>query len=252
MKIRLIAAQIGAALLFALGSEAQAAEIKVLSSNAVKSVLEELAPQFEKATKNKIAFTFDTAAALKSQIEKGAAFDLAVLTDAGIDDLVKLGKISGESRAALARSSAGVAIKKGAARPDISTTDAFKRTLLAAKSIGFVEQGATGSYLKGLFQRLGIADELKPKLKMLAAEVGAGGAVSSGDVEIGLTQIAEILPYAGAELLGPLPTEIQLNTDFTAGVGAMAKESDGAKALIKFLATPAAVAVIKAKGLVPR
>jgi molybdate transport system substrate-binding protein len=252
MKIRLIAAQVAAVLLLALGTGAQAAEIKVLSSNAVKSVLEELAPQFEKATQNKIAFTFDTAAALKGQIEKGAAFDLAILTDGAIDDLIKQGKISGATRTALARSGAGVAVKKGAPKPDISTAEAFKRTLLAAKSIGFVEQGATGIYLKSLLQRLGIADELKPKLKMLAAGVGAGGAVANGEVEIGITQIPEILPYAGAELVGPLPAEIQVYTDFAVGVGANAKEPEGAKALIKFLATPAAVAVTKTKGLVPR
>lgn len=252
MKIRLIAAQAAAALLLALGTGAQAAEIKVLSSNAVKSVLEQLAPQFEKAAKNKIAFTFDTAAALKGQIEKGAAFDLAVLTDGAIDDLIKQGKISGATRTALARSGAGVAVKKGAPKPDISTTEAFKRTLLAAKSIGFVEQGATGIYLKSLLQRLGIADELKPKLKMLAASVGAGGAVANGEVEIGMTQIPEILSYAGAELVGPLPADIQVYTDFAVGVGANAKDPEGAKALIKFLATPAAVSVIKAKGLAPR
>jgi molybdate transport system substrate-binding protein len=252
MKIRLIAAQVAAALLLALGTGAQAAEIKVLSSNALKSVLEELAPQFEKSTKNKIAFTFDTAAALKGQIEKGAGFDLAVLTDGGIDDLIKQGKISAATRSALARSGVGVAVKKGAPKPDISTTEAFKRTLLGAKSIGIVEQGASGIYLKSLFQRLGIADQLKPTLKMVAANVGAGGAVANSEVEIGMTQIAEILSHAGAELVGPLPAEIQLNTDFAAGVGANAKAPDGAKALIKFLATPAAVSVIKAKGLVPR
>ena len=251
MKIRLIAVRAAAVLMLALGTGAQAAEIKVLSSNAVKSVLEELAPQFEKATKNNIAFTFDPAAVLKGQIEKGAAFDLAILTDAAIDDLVKQSKISGATRTAFARSGAGVAVKKGAPKPDISTTEAFKRTLLGAKSIGFVEQGATGIYLKTLFQRLGIADELKPKLKMLVG-VGAGEAVAKGEVEIGMTQIAEILPYAGAELVGPLPAEIQVYTDFAAGVGANAKEPEGAMSLIKFLGTPAAVAVIKAKGLVPR
>lgn len=252
MKIRLIAAQVAAALLLALGAGAQAAEIKVLSSNAVKSVLEELAPQFEKSTKNKIAFTFDTAAALKGQIEKGAAFDLAILTDGGIDDLIKQGKISAATRTALARSGVGVAVRKGAPKPDISTTDAFKRTLLAAKSIGIVEQGASGIYLKTLFQRLGIADQLKSKLKMVEASVGAGGAVAKGDVEIGMTQIPEILSFSGAQLVGPLPAEIQLNTDFAAGIGANAKELEGARALIKFLAAPAAASVIKAKGLTPR
>ena len=252
MKIRSIVATVAAALSLTAGTATQAADIKVLSSNAVKSVLEELAPQFEKATQNRIVFTFDTAVALKGQIEKGAAFDLAVLTDGGVDDLIKQGRISSAARMALARSGVGVAIKKGAPRPDISTTDAFKRTLLAAKSIGFVEQGASGIYLKGLFQRLGIADELKPKLKPVAAEVGAGNAVAKGEVEFGLTQIAEILPYAGAELLGPLPAEIQLNTDFAVGLSANANSPEDAKALLKFLATPAAVAVIKAKGLVPR
>ena len=252
MKIHLIVAQVAAAFLLAFGTAVQAAEIKVLSSNAVKSVLEELAPQFEKATNNKIAFTFDTAAALKGQIEKGAVFDLAILTDGGIDDLIKQTKISGATRTALARSGAGVAVKKGAPKPDISTTDAFKRTLLAAKSVGYVEQGATGIYLKGLFQRMGIADELKPKLKMIEPKVGAGGAVSNGEVEIGLTQIPEILSFPGAELVGPLPADIQVYTDFAIGVGANAKEADGAKALIKFLTTPAAASVIKAKGLAPR
>jgi molybdate transport system substrate-binding protein len=250
--IRSIVSQLAVALLLALGTGAQAAEIKVLSSNALKSVLEELAPPFEKSTMNRIAFTFDTAAALKGQIEKGAGFDLAVLTDGGIDDLIKQGKISGATRTALARANVGVAIKKGAPRPDISTTEAFKRTLLGAKSIGMVEQGASGIYLKGLFQRLGIADELKPKLKMVAANIGAGGAVANGEVEIGMTQIPEILPYAGAELLGPLPADIQLNTDFAAGISANATTLEDAKELIKFLTTPAAVSVIKAKGLVPR
>jgi molybdate transport system substrate-binding protein len=251
MKIRWVAAQAAAALLLALGLSVQAAEIRVFSSNAIKSALEELAPQFEKTTKNKIVFTFDTAAALKGQIEKGAAFDLAVLTDGGIDDLIKQGKISRATRTALARSSAGVAVRKGAPKPDIGTTEAFKGALRAAKSIGFVEQGATGIYLKGLLQRLGMAEELKPKIKLLKG-VGAGEAVAKGEVEIGITQIAEILPFAGAELVGPLPAEIQVNNDFAIGIGANAIETEGARALIKFLTTPAAASVLKAKGLAPR
>ncbi len=252
MNCRLIALPVAAIVLLAAGTAAQAAEIRVLSSNAVKSVLEELKPQLEKATTNTIAFTFDTAAALKGQIENGAAFDLAILTDAGIDDLVKQGKMKSAMRAAFVRSGVGVAIRKGAPRSDISTTEAFKHTLLAAKSVGIVEQGASGIYLKDLFKRLSIADNLKQTLKMVAPDVGAGGAVAKGEIEIGLTQIAEILPHAGAELLGPLPPEIQLNTDFAAGVGTNAKEPEGANAVIKFLSTPAAASVITAKGLLPR
>ena len=254
MNIRVIAAAltVGFALPPAQSVNAQAAEVKVFSSNAVKTVLEVLGPQFEKATGNKAAFTFGTAAELKVQIEKGAAFDAAILTVAGVDDLIKQGKIVAATRAELARSGAGVAIRKGAARPDISTTEAFKRTLLNAKSIGYVEQGATGIYLKNLFQRLGIADELKPKTKLLAASVGAGPAVAAGDVEISMTQISEILPYAGAELVGPLPPEIQVYTNFATGVSANSKEPNAAGAWVKFLTTPAAAAVIKAKGLEPR
>jgi molybdate transport system substrate-binding protein len=232
------------------GSAARAAEIRVLSSNAVKTTLEELAPRFEKATEHKLAFTFGASAALTSDIEKGATFDVAILTASGIDDLLKRGKLAG-SRTDLARSSSGMAVRKGAPKPDISTTDAFKRTLLAAKSIAYVEQGGTGIYLKGLFERLGIADELKPKIKLLPPTNPAAFAVANGEAEIGMTQISEILPYAGAELVGPLPAEIQLYTIFSAGTAANAKEQEAARAFIKFITSPAAAPAFKAKGLEP-
>jgi molybdate transport system substrate-binding protein len=229
----------------ALSAPAKASEIKVLSSNALKTVLEDLGPKFEKATENKLAITFGTAASLKVAIEKGAAVDVAILTDAGVDDLIKQGKLA--SRVALARSGAGVAIKKGAPKPDISTTDAFKKTLLAAKSIAYVEQGATGIYLKGLFEKLGVADQIKAKTKFVKS---AGEAVANGEAEIGFTQISEILPYAGAEVAGPLPAEIQLYTNWTLGIGG--KDAKAAEAFAKFMTTPASAAVLKAKGLEPR
>ena len=180
-----------------LATPTQAAEIKVLSSNAVKTVLEELGPQFEKASGHKILFTWGTAAALKEDIEKGAGVDLAILTDAGIDDLIKQGKLA--SRTALARSGIAVAIHKGAPKPDLSNADAFKKLLLSAKSIAYVEAGASGIYLKGVFERLGVAEQIKGKLKSVKA---AGVAVANGDAEIGFTQVSEILPYAGAEVGG--------------------------------------------------
>jgi len=241
---------VAAAFAVMAGSAARAAEIRVLSSNAVKTTLEELAPRFEKATEHKLAFTFGASAALTSDIEKGATFDVAILTASGIDDLLKRGKLAG-SRTDLARSSSGMAVRKGAPKPDISTTDAFKRTLLAAKSIAYVEQGGTGIYLKGLFERLGIADELKPKIKLLPPTNPAAFAVANGEAEIGMTQISEILPYAGAELVGPLPAEIQLYTVFSAGTAANAKEQEAARAFIKFITSPAAASVFKAKGLEP-
>jgi molybdate transport system substrate-binding protein len=230
-------------------SSASAAEIKVLSTNALKSVLEELGPQFEKSSEHKLVVTWSPAAVLKAEIEKGATFDVAFLTVAGVDDLAKQGKIAAATRATIARAGVGVAVRKGAPKPDISTTEAFKRALLNAKSIGFVAQGASGIYLKTLFEKLGIAEELKPKIKLLPT--AAGAAAANGEVEIAMTQISEILPYAGAELVGPLPPEIQLYTVFAGGVAANAKEAEGGKALIKFLTAPSALPVIKAKGMEP-
>jgi molybdate transport system substrate-binding protein len=227
---------------------AQGAEIKVLSSNALKTTLEELAPRFEKVTEHKIVFTFGAAANLKTDIEKGAAVDVAILTAPGIEDLVKQGKLVG-GRMDVARSAAGMAVRKGAPKPDISTTEAFKRTLLDANSICYVEQGGTGIYLKGLLERLGIAEELKAKTKLLPSTNPAALAVANGEAEIGMTQISEILPYPGAELVGPLPPEVQLYTVFSAGSSANA--SDVAKAFITFLRSPDAAAVLKAKGLEP-
>jgi molybdate transport system substrate-binding protein len=247
MKIQRVMASIAGALAL-LASGAQAAEIKVLASTAVKTTLEELAPQFEKATGNKVDITFAPAAALKVKIEEGAAFDVAILAAPITDSLVGTGKVD-TARTTIAHSGIGVAVRKGAAKPDISTTESFKQTLLNAKSIGFTAAGATGAYLKTLFEKLGIAEELKPKLKLLQG--AAGEATATGEVEIGMTQISEILPYANAELVGPLPADIQSYTYFSAAASVASKESDVAKAFIKFLAAPSALAVIKAKGMEP-
>jgi molybdate transport system substrate-binding protein len=144
-----------------------------------------------------------------------------------------------------------VAVRKGAPMPDISSVEAFKRALLDAKSIAYVGQGSTGIYLKELLPRLGIADALKAKTKLLALGTPVALAIANGEAEIGMTQISEILPYAGAELVGPFPAEIQHNTFFATAVGTNAKEPEPAKALIKFLTAPAAAPVFKAKGLDP-
>jgi len=243
------AAAAGLAAMLAFGAPASAADIRVLSTNALKTSLEALMPQFEKATEHKVVFVWGPAANLKTQIEKGEAFDATILTTAGIDDLVKQGKLDGATRTPLARSGIGVAVRKGAARPDISTTEAFKRALLSANSVTYVEQGASGIYLKDLFVRLGIADALKPKLKL--APTAAAEFVARGEAEIGMTQISEILPVAGADLVGPLPADIQNYTDFATAAGTSAKQADAAKSLIRFLATPDAARVMKAKGLEP-
>jgi molybdate transport system substrate-binding protein len=248
MKIQRVIAPIVGSALTLLASGAQAAEIKVLASTAVKATLEELAPQFEKTTGNKVDITFAPAAALKVKIDEGAAFDVAILAAPITDSLAGSGKLDTPSTT-IAHSGIGVAIRKGALRPDIGTTEAFKQTLLNAKSIGFTAAGATGAYLTKLFEKLGIAEALKPKLKLLPG--AAGEAAASGEVEMGMTQISEILPYAGAELLGPLPPDIQSYTYFSAAASTASKQADAAKAFIKYLAAPSALAVIKAKGMEP-
>jgi molybdate transport system substrate-binding protein len=242
MIIRYLSLVAATALTF--GTAAHAAEIKVLSTNALKTVLEDLGPKFEQSSGHKLAITWGTAAQLKVQIEKDAAFDVAVITDIGADDLIKQGKLA--SRTALARSGIAVAIKKGAPKPDLRSVDDFKKMLLSAKSIAWVEQGASGIYLKGVFERLGVTEQIKGKLISVKA---AGEAVANGEAEIGFTQVSEILPYAGAEVGGMLPPDIQLFTPFSIGVHS--KDSKPAEALVKFLTTPAAAAVIKVKGLEP-
>jgi molybdate transport system substrate-binding protein len=241
----------GFVLMLAAGVPAKAAEIKVICSNALKTTLEELAPAFEKASGDKLTITFGATIPLKAGIEKGATFDVTMLGTEAIDDLIKDGKLAAATRTVLANSGAGMAVRKGAPKPDIATVEAFKNALLNAKSVAYVEQGGTGVYLKTLLARLGIADDVRSKVKLLPPENPAAKAISNGEAEIGMTQISEILPYPGADLVGPFPKEIQLTSSFGAAVAAYAAQPEGAAALIKFLKGPAAAAVFKAKGLDP-
>jgi len=233
-----------AAVAITFGTAAHADEIRVLSTNALKTALEDLSPKFEQSSGHKLAITWGTAAQLKVQIEKGAVFDVAIITDAGADDLVRQNKLA--SRTPLARSGIAVAIKKGAPKPDLRSAEDFKKMLLSAKSIAWVEQGASGIYLKGVFERLGVAEQIKGKLIAVKA---AGEAVANGEAEIGFTQVSEVLPYAGAEVGGMLPPDLQSFTKFS--IGPHDKDSKPAEALVKFLTTQEAAAVIKAKGLEP-
>ena len=224
---------------------ATAAEVTALISNALASVMAELTPQFEKVSGHKLKVTLGPTNPLKAQIEKGAAFDLTVLGSGAIDDLIKQGKLT--SRADIARSGMGVAYRQGAPKPDIGTTEAFKQTLLNAKSVGYTPDGLSGTHLQVVFQRLGITDAMKPK-----ARNGRGAElVSSGEAEIGITQVSEILGVPRVELAGPLPPEVQQYTVFPAAISSSAKQRDAANALLKFLASPEAARVLKAKGLEP-
>jgi molybdate transport system substrate-binding protein len=236
--------------LAALPGTIQAAEVRVLSTHAAQEVIEALGPQFEQATKHKLSLGYDPAAAVKRQIEQGAAFDVAIVTRSVIEDLAKKNKITSDSIADIGRSGLGVAVKKGAPKPDISTVDAFKRTLLAAKSVVRSSEGTSGAYFEKLMGQLGIADQMKAKTRL-----GPSGRIAemaaAGEVEIAVQQISEILPVKGADFVGPFPAEIQLYTMFSAGVGAAAKEPQAARDFVKFLTSPKAAPVIKSKGLDP-
>ena len=226
---------------------ASAADVTLLCSNALKSVLEELGPQFEKASGHKLKIEYGSTGPLKVQIEKEQPFDVAILGVETIDELLKSGKLASGSRVDIARSGMGVAIRKGAPKPELGTTQAFKQALLKAQTIAYSEGGLTGIYIKGLVERLGIAEELKSKIRS-----GRGAEmVGEGKAEIGLTQVSEILPVAGAELAGPLPPELQQYTVFPGVLSAAALQAEAGQALLKFLKSPDAAQVLKAKGLEP-
>jgi molybdate transport system substrate-binding protein len=252
MKIRSLVAvaSIGFMILLAQGVAAEAAEITLLNLTPLRTALDELGPQFERATGHKLVIKYEQSGVWKRQIEAGETFDVVVLPPALMDDLIKTGKIVAGTRPGIARTGLGVAVKKGAPKPDIKSVDAFKHTLLNAKSIAYPAEGAPGVYFTGLLERLGIASETKSKLKPL----GSGAvvqAVVKDQAEIAVVPTPVILAEPGAELVGPLPPELQNWSVLSAGVGTAAKQPHAASALITFLTSPAAIAVMKAKGLEP-
>ena len=245
-----IAAALGLLALPLPTPQAQAAELKVFESNALKAVMDELGPQFEKATENKLVTTVGTTAELRAMIDKGETFDVAIFTKPALDDLAKQGKIAGTPLVSMARVGIGAAVRKGAAKPDIGTVEAFKHAMLSAASVGFTKQTPTAANMKVVFEKLGIADQMQPKIKLL--DVVVSEAVKNGEVEIGLTQMSEIVPYAGIiEPAGPLPADIQTYTVFGAGLSSATKNHDAAAALVNFLGSPPAAAVLKTMGMEP-
>jgi molybdate transport system substrate-binding protein len=228
---------------------ANAAEIKVLCSNGIRAVVEELVPRFERDTKNKVTLLFEPSTRLKSRIEAGEPFDLTVLTPALIDEVIKSGKVAAGSRTVLARSGLGISIRSGARKPDVSTVDAFKRALVAARSITYAVQGASAAPFEALVDKLGLTAQLKPKYNLRDTAAQVGEAVSSGTVELGVAPVSEILPVKGVELVGPFPADIQSYVVMVGGVGTNAKDKSAAKSLLDFVTAPANLPVIKAKGM---
>ena len=223
-----------------------AEEIRVLSSVGIKAVIDELAPQFEKATKHKVTTVFGLAGAHKTKIEEGEPFDVAILTPPLLDDLIAKGRISAASKSTIARTGLGLMIKAGARKPDIGTVDAFKRTLLAAKSITFASAGASGVAFVATAKQLGIADAIKTKPAASGEEVNAN--ILSGASDLAVLPISEILPVKGAELGGVFPADVQTYVIMAAGVNAKAS-GNAAKDFVAFLMSPANNAVIKTKGM---
>jgi len=231
-------------------------DIKVLSTTAMKTVFDELAPQFERATGNRIDATFGPSLQLEKRLGEGEAADMAIVSAAGAKDLIGQGRIVAGSVVDLCGSALGVAVPNGAPKPDLSGAESFKRALLAAKAIACskpVGGGQSGVHMAKVFAQLGIADAMQAK-----AKYGGGGPsglvgliVLRGEADIGMQQLAELMAVPGIDVVGPLPAELQSVTPFVAATPANAAHAAAGRAVIDFLTTPAAKAVMKAKGLEP-
>jgi len=256
IRVLVTAANITVAFLLAAGITVQSAELKVISAVAVQPAMEDLGPKFERATGHKLAITFDPIGRVVKRIQDGETADVIIIPSQGIEGFVKEGKAAAGNVTVIARSGMGVAVRKGALKPDISSSEAFKRAMRAAKSINVTDPargGVATAYIMKVFERLGIAEEMKSKLVYAKVPGAAGVAleVVNGEAEIALNQLQEFMPVAGIEIVGPFPGDLQLATVFSAAIMDGATNVDVAKALINFLRTPEAASVIKAKGLEP-
>ncbi|MCX7366548.1 MAG: substrate-binding domain-containing protein [Alphaproteobacteria bacterium] len=229
--------------------------MKVFSTIAVQSTLEELLPQFERENDVKLAVTWNTAPALVKRLQGGETADVLILNRAGIDTMTRDGRILPGSEVTLASSATAIAIKAGAARPDISTPDALKRTLLAARAISYTDPaagGASGIYFAKLLERLGIAAEINARTKFPPPAGLVANFLLTGEADLAVQQVPELLQVPGIEILGPLPGDLHMVTVFVAGVEAATPHGAAAKALIAFLHSPSAATVFRAKGLDPQ
>jgi molybdate transport system substrate-binding protein len=222
--------------------------LTVLSGGAMRGFLDEAIPLFERASGQKVQLRFGLTSALTKEIENGAIFDIVLLPRPEIDALVPQGKIVPGKTTDIARSAVGIAVRVGAPKPDIGTVAAFKRMLGEAQSITYSD-GPSGLYIAGLLQRLGLAEAMKPKTRLTTGPVAE--LVAKGEAEIGLQQIAAILPVKGAELVGPLPPELQSIIVYAAGLSAGVQSGEGAAAFVTFMATPEAHRILRTKGLEP-
>lgn len=246
-------ALIAALALLTVAGSVQAAEIDAMITTAMKAAIDELTPSFERASGHQLRVVYGPSGGLTRRFNAGEPADLIVVDSKALEELIAQGKVA-PGRTDVARTGIGIAVKKGAPKPDVSTPEALKRALLAAKSVGHTAPaggGITAAHVMRLFERLGIAAEVTPKVKLAAG--GPNGRVSvlvsSGEAEIGLQQVSELMSNPDVEVIGMLPPELQQITIYSAGVTASAKQPGAAKALIGHLTSPAAASIYKAKGL---
>ena len=250
MRTRAIAA---AAALIVTASSAHAAEIDAMITTAMKAAVDELAPPFERANGHVLRITYGPSGGLARRLNAGEAADLIVIDSKALDELIKQGKVVG-GRTDVARTGIGIAVRKGAPKPDVSSPEALKQALLAARTVAHAAPAGgsiTAAHIQGVFQRLGIAAEVTPKVKLAAG--GANGRVSvlvsSGEAEIGLRQVSELMSNPEVEVIGMLPGELQQTTTYSASVTTGARQMEAAQAFIRHLAAPEAIAIYKTKGL---
>jgi molybdate transport system substrate-binding protein len=248
-KYSIAAVALACVFLFTRGAAAQTSEVRVLASNGIKAVVEDLLPQAQQRIGHTISVQYRPTAALKQEIDAGEPFDVVIVTAESIAQLSKEGKTAGGEGTPISRAGVGIGIRKGAPRPDIGTPEALKGALLGAKAIAYGPSGASFPYVTKMLESLGIADAMKPKTLFFDTSDGTNGAVADGKADFGITLVSEILPVKGIELLGPFPDEFQGYVRFSAAISANAKNPESANALIEFLAGPDAAASIKARGM---
>ena len=247
-KSRAVQAVFSMVLLF--GGAAQAVELKVLSGNGSRPAVIALCAQFERATGHKVVVEFAVNPTVKKKIESGEAFDVTVLNPPVLDELIKQGLVVGDTRAVIGRIGLGAAIRAGAPKPDISTTEAFKRTLQNLKSVAYPGDGASGKYFVSLIDRMGIASEMKSKMRPMSGEYNVE-VVADGGVDMVVVVASRIYGVPGVDMLGLIPNELQTWIGFATGVSARTQQADAARALVKYMTAPAAAAVLRPIGIQP-
>jgi molybdate transport system substrate-binding protein len=232
-------------------STANAVEFKVMASVGVRAILASLVPEFERVSGDKVDLNFGTAVPLKRQIDNGEGFDVVILVPSMLEDLTKTGKVAAGSVTNIARTGVGVAVKRGAAKPDVSSPAALEQAISASAHITYTKESQTSAVIIPMLSSLGIAEKMAPRTLLETSSNGTAGNIADGRADLGFILVSEILPVPGIELAGPLPPELQKYVVFTAGIGTSSKQAEAAKAFLDYLRTPAAATILRERGMEP-